>query len=108
MYEACSVAARPVDPYAVERILAYETLSETEWVLNSGAGFQPTVYTDIRRTSASSMRLLVSFKVKSGPHPRSADVIQSLATYRGAAASQGREAFALVRELSANSLAGPR
>jgi N-acetylglucosamine malate deacetylase 1 len=103
IYEACLVAARPLGPSAVERILAYETLSETEWgAPTSGAAFRPTVYVDISEHLGKKLEAFACFRtqVKTAPHPRSADVIRALATYRGAAAHlAAAEAFALVREI---------
>lgn len=103
IYEACLVAARPINPLTVGRILAYETLSETEWGAPvPGAAFQPTVYVDISEQLGRKLEAFSCFRtqVKDSPHPRSADVIRALATYRGAAAHlKAAEAFALVREI---------
>ncbi|HEY2882259.1 MAG TPA: PIG-L deacetylase family protein, partial [Pirellulales bacterium] len=44
-FEACLVAARPIGLAKVNRILAYETLSETEWApAINAASFQPNVF----------------------------------------------------------------
>jgi N-acetylglucosamine malate deacetylase 1 len=103
IYEACLVAARPHNSTAVRRILAYETLSETEWgPPTAGAAFQPNVYFDITGYLNKKLEAFscIRSQVKSPPHPRSLEVIKALAKYRGAAAHlEAAEAFVLLREI---------
>ena len=95
---------RPLDRSAPRRLLAYETLSETEWgpPLPSMA-FQPTVYIDIEKQLPQKLAAAACFKsqIKPMPHPRSLDAIKALAQFRGATANlQAAEAFMLVREIA--------
>ena len=102
-YEACLVAARPLNRDPVRRILAYETLSETEWGPPiPSAAFLPTVFVDIAAHLQAKLKAFACFhgQVKSPPHPRSLENIEALARLRGAAAHlDAAEAFALVREI---------
>jgi len=104
IYQCCLVAARPLDRSAPRRLLAYETLSETEWgpPLPSMV-FQPTVYIDIEKQLPQKLAAAACFQsqIKPMPHPRSLDAIKALAQYRGATANlQAAEAFMLVREIA--------
>jgi N-acetylglucosamine malate deacetylase 1 len=102
--EACLVAARPLDATAVRRILAYETLSETEWAPPTpAAGFQPTVYVDIANYLQKKLDAFSCFRsqLKSPPNPRSLEIIKALAMFRGAAAHlTAAEGFVLLREIA--------
>ena len=103
IYQCCLVAARPLDRSAPRRLLAYETLSETEWGPPlSSLAFQPTVYIDIEKHLAQKLAAAACFQsqMKPMPHPRSLDAIKALAQYRGATANlQAAEAFMIVREI---------
>jgi N-acetylglucosamine malate deacetylase 1 len=103
-YQCCLVAARPLDRNAPRRVLAYETLSETEWgPPQPAAVFQPTVYVDIEKHLEQKLAAAACFRsqLKPMPHPRSLEAIQSLARFRGATAHlQAAEAFVLVREIA--------
>jgi LmbE family N-acetylglucosaminyl deacetylase len=103
VYQCCLVAARPVNPGAVARILAYETLSETEWSPpTASACFQPTVYINIEQQLEQKLKAIECFRsqLKPPPHPRSVECVKALATLRGATAHlHAAEAFMLVREI---------
>src|SRR5262249_40550084 len=103
IFEACLVAARPLDSTAPRRLLAYETLSETEWGPPAAhSAFQPTVYIDIGQSMDKKLAAFSCFRsqVKPFPHPRSLVAIRALAQFRGAAAHlEFAEAFWLVREI---------
>jgi N-acetylglucosamine malate deacetylase 1 len=102
-YECCLVAARPIGDYTVHRILAYETLSETEWGPPvAGAAFQPTVFVNIEPYLTKKLAAMACFKsqVQPEPHPRSLTNLESLARLRGSVVSvKAAEAFMLVREI---------
>ncbi len=102
-YESCLVAARPIRNCSVQRILAYETLSETEWGPPiAGAAFQPTVFVDIAPYLERKLAAMAGFKsqLHAEPHPRSLANLRALAKLRGSVASlQAAEAFMLVREI---------
>ncbi len=102
-YECCLVAARPVRNCSIRRILAYETLSETEWGPPvAAAAFQPTVFVDIAPYLQKKLAAMECFKsqLHPEPHPRSLATLQALAKLRGSTASlKAAEAFMLVREI---------
>ena len=100
-YQAALVAARP-GYNSVNRILSYETLSETEWSSYSPEqAFLPTVYVDISDFLDLKKEAMSCFRsqLKDFPHPRSLDGIDALARIRGSTVMVGAaEAFVLVRE----------
>lgn len=102
-YEAALVAARPINNCTVKKVLAYETLSETEWAPPFGDdAFIPTVFENIEGFLDQK---LVAFKcfstqIKEFPHPRSLKTIEILSNYRGATVGVSQaEAFMLIREI---------
>lgn len=103
VYHAASVATRPIRDCSVRKILAYETLSSTEWAApNAGSVFIPTVFCDI--TDFIELKLTAMSKIasqlKEPPHSRSLQAIEALARYRGSSVDlHAAEAFMLVREI---------
>lgn len=101
--DACMVALRPKYTPQVKRILAYETLSETEWNLpNVSNAFIPNVFEDITDTLEVKKRALKFFTLQINKYPdsRSEEAVEALARYRGALMHwEAAEAFMLVREL---------
>lgn len=88
---------------SVKRILAYETLSETDYGINPDLnGFRPNVFVDISgylETKIEIMRLY-SGELADFPFPRSEQAMRCLAALRGAAAGcQAAEAFMLLKEI---------
>ena len=86
---------------SVKRVLAYETLSETEFGLNPQAGFQPNVFVDISLFMERKLELHKIYQSELGefPFPRSETAVSALAQYRGATSGfEGAEAFMLLRE----------
>ncbi len=103
VYDAALVALRPLPGRLnVERILCYETLSETHWY---GPGieppFVPQVYIDISSQLAAkldAMRLYAS-QLRSAPNARSIESLEALARFRGMTVhAPAAEAFVLIRE----------
>lgn len=91
-------------PY-IHRILNYETLSETEFAVQSNGdyGFQPNVFVDITKFFEQKGKIMLEYdsEVMNSPFPRSLDVIESLAKYRGSRIGvQYAEAFLLLYEKS--------
>jgi LmbE family N-acetylglucosaminyl deacetylase len=87
----------------VKRVLAYETLSETDFGANpDDNGFRPNVYTNIENfveRKLDAMRLYTG-EMGDFPFPRSEIAIMSLAKLRGVAAgSEAAEAFMLIKEI---------
>ena len=88
---------------SVERILAYETLSETEFCLRPDQQFRPNVYIDIGDHLDAKLAALQIYSAELGafPFPRSAEAVKALAMVRGSAAGfHAAEAFELLRERS--------
>jgi LmbE family N-acetylglucosaminyl deacetylase len=87
----------------VKRILAYETLSETDFGLGTERGFRPNVFVDIAPFLESKLRAMEIYESELGafPFPRCHEAIRALATLRGAASGfKAAEAFELLRERS--------
>ena len=103
VYSATLVAARPINGSSIQRLLSYETLSETEWAYPSGdSAFIPTVFIDISPYLDKKLEAMACYEsqLKAPPHPRSLQTIEALARFRGATVSvQAAEAFMLVREV---------
>jgi len=88
---------------SVKRVLAYETLSETDFGLGSYPGFRPNVFEDIEPFLNKKLQAMNIYSSELGdlPFPRSHEVIRSLATVRGAASGfRAAEAFQLLMERS--------
>lgn len=100
---AVGAAAKTFRRPFVRRILAYETLSETDAALSAGGeGFRPTVFIDIETYLDEKVRILSLYDGEMGtfPFPRSEQAVRSLAAIRGAACGcAAAEAFVLLREV---------
>lgn len=86
---------------SVKRILAYETLSETDFGLGTDLGFRPNIFINIENYLEDKLRAMDIYASELGrfPFPRSDEAIRALATLRGAASGfQAAEAFELLRE----------
>ncbi len=86
---------------SVKRVLAYETLSETDFGLGTEQSFHPNVFVNIESFLNDKLRAMGIYASELGefPFPRSYEAIQSLATLRGAASGfKAAEAFELLRE----------
>jgi LmbE family N-acetylglucosaminyl deacetylase len=88
---------------SVKRVLAYETLSESDFGLGTDLGFRPNVFVDIApylEGKLEAMGIYVS-EMAPFPFPRSQEALRALAKLRGAASGyQAAEAFQLLRERS--------
>jgi LmbE family N-acetylglucosaminyl deacetylase len=86
---------------SVRRVLAYETLSETEFGIEPGLAFRPNVFVDIAPFLEKKMDALGVYASELGafPFPRSLDAVRALATLRGSASGfKAAEAFELLME----------
>lgn len=87
---------------SVEKVLAYETLSETDFTINPDANnFRPNVYVNIEKYLDKKIELMNIYEseVSAFPFPRSEKAIRSLAYVRGAASGyEAAEAFMLLKE----------
>lgn len=105
IYNAALVAARPFPNQSVKTILAYETLSETEWGHpTSDSVFIPNVFNILKQEHFSlKINSFLSFKsqIKSFPNTRSIDTIKHLSSLRGSTVGYHfAEAFMLVRQIT--------
>ncbi len=99
--EAAMVAIRPLEAPFVKRVLAYETLSETEWnTPSTNNAFLPNVWIDISGEIKDKIEAMSCYRsqLHDFPHPRSLEAIRALARYRGSTVgAQAAEAFMLIR-----------
>lgn len=99
LHESALVAARPLAGNPVRTILAYETLSETEWGVEP---FVPQLYEDISGTLPIKQKAMRAYstEMRPFPHPRSAEAMEALAKKRGSEAGLlAAEAFVVVRSI---------
>lgn len=103
LHHACLVAARPLAGCPVRKIMAYETISETEWAPpHSDSVFYPTIFHDISAYLPQKLRAMECYKTQlhQPPSARSLRTIEALARYRGATISvDAAEGFMLIREI---------
>ena len=88
---------------SVKRVLAYETLSETDFGLGTDQAFRPNVFVDIADFVTKKLVAMDIYASEVGefPFPRSHEAIRAQATLRGAASGyKSAEAFELLRERS--------
>lgn len=101
--DAAMVALRPKYRHKVQRILSYETMSETGWdVPNAGNEFVPMVYSDISGYLEKKLKALEFFttQIQEFPGSRSIEAVRALAVYRGSMMNmRAAEAFGMIREL---------
>lgn len=86
---------------SVKRVLAYETLSESDFGMGVGHAFRPNVFVDMSPFLEQKIRAMDVYESELGvfPFPRSPDALRALASVRGAAAGYvAAEAFELLRE----------
>lgn len=104
VFDAAMVAARPRgDGYPV-RILAYETVSETNWSAPTlSPAFQPNIFIDIADQLEAKLAAFSCFASQLRPFPdeRSLGTLRALALVRGSTITRvAAEAFMLIREVS--------
>ncbi|MCQ1539603.1 hypothetical protein FTO68_11550 [Methanocalculus taiwanensis] len=98
VHDASLVALRPIH-HRCSKILAYETLSETEWGTGFGA-FEPRYYIDVTSTLELKIEAMEAFEteLKESPHPRSREGIAHLSKKRGSEILvEAAEAFVPIR-----------
>jgi LmbE family N-acetylglucosaminyl deacetylase len=100
---AVITAGRPLPDSGIRRILAFETLSNSEWALpNVSNEFRPTVFVDISNHLDAKLDALVEHDVelREHPHPRTVENVRRNARLWGAKAGvPAAEAFELLREV---------
>lgn len=104
VFNAALVHARPRSAAGPAKVLAYETLSETNWLAPGiTPAFTPNVFVDIGETLERKIAAFECFEtqVKPAPDERSIIAIRALATVRGATVyHKAAEAFVLIREIA--------
>jgi LmbE family N-acetylglucosaminyl deacetylase len=88
---------------SVKRVLAYETLSETDFGLGNELGFRPNVFVDITPFLEGKLQAMDTYasEMEPFPFPRSHEALRALAKVRGATSGYyAAEAFQLLRERS--------
>ncbi|OXS79274.1 PIG-L deacetylase family protein [Domibacillus enclensis] len=102
VYDATMACTKWFRYPSVEKVLVYETLSETDFIMNTDAnGFRPNVFIDITQYLNKKIEIMKIYEseISDHPFPRSEKTIRALATLRGAAAGvTAAEAFMLVKE----------
>jgi len=103
VFQAAMVACRPNSPHCPSRMLAYETLSETDWYAAPlTPAFVPNVFLDITSYLARKLKAFEMYasQVRPSPHQRSLEAVRALAITRGHAVYVPfAEAFVLIREI---------
>ncbi|WP_224826140.1 PIG-L deacetylase family protein [Cognatishimia sp. MH4019] len=98
------VGARPHQAAFPRTVLAYETLSETNWnAPYLSPAFLPQVFCDISDTLQRKLDAFAMFEsqARQAPHERSVESLRALATLRGATVhAQAAEGFVLIRHLA--------
>jgi len=103
IHEAVAVACRPQPSSPVNRILAFEVPSSTEWQLSGiNFAFHPNLFEDVSKTFDRKIEALKSYQseIREWPHARSLQNIENQARWRGG--SVGREfaeTFIMMREI---------
>lgn len=97
-YAAVLTACRPVRGETVKEIYSFEVLSSSEW--NYPSTFNPNIFIDITKTLDKKIDALECYEgeLKEFPHPRSEEVIKSIARRWGSLSSlEYAEAFEIIR-----------
>lgn len=100
---SCLVAARPRSLDAPALVMAYETLSETNWGAPTiDPGFTPTCFIDVTATLNRKLQAFAAFtsQVRDFPDERSLETIRALAMLRGSTVFRpAAEAFHVIRDV---------
>lgn len=100
---ATTTAARPLPDSGVDELLAFETLSATEWSVASPDNvFQPRYFVDVEDHLDAKLDALSAYadELREPPHPRSMDTVRRNALVWGAKAGlPAAEPFVVLREI---------
>ena len=102
-FEAIAACTKWFRYPSVKRVLAYETLSETEFSLDPSQTFHPNVFVDISDYIEQKLELLRIYgsELREAPFPRSEKAVGALAQFRGCNSGfEYAEGFELLREIS--------
>jgi len=102
-FKATLTAARPLKDTEIKSIYTYEVPSATEWAFGGTCNqFEPNVFMDITKTLETKIIAMNFYQpeMRISPHPRSAESLRALATWRGSTAGlHAAEAFELIRQI---------
>jgi LmbE family N-acetylglucosaminyl deacetylase len=101
-HEAVITATRPLPGARAKKVLAFETLSSTEWKFDADHVFTPNVFVDISKYIEVKVKAMEKYKTELGecPHPRSKEGIVTASKRWGMVAGyEYAEAFQLIRAL---------
>ena len=103
VFDAAMSATKSFRYPFIKRVLAYETLSETDFGMKpEDGGFRPNVFVDISSYINKKLDIMEVFESEMGefPFPRSRKALEALATLRGAQSNcQAAESFMLIKEI---------
>ncbi len=88
---------------SIQRVLSYETISETDFGLRPDKIFSPNIFVNISAHMEDKIQLMSIYQSEMGdfPFPRSEQAVRAQATLRGAASGfMSAEAFQLLKERS--------
>lgn len=102
-HRAVLTACRPIGEDNQIQLMAYETLSSTEWnAPNASIQFSPNIFVNIELQWEKKLAALREYQseMRDFPHPRSLEAIEALAKVRGSTCSfKYAEAFSLIRKV---------
>lgn len=102
-HQAVLTALRPQPGSGIEKILAFEVSSSTEWAgPRMESAFIPHLHVDITPYWQAKLKALKAYaeEMRPFPHARSYEALEALATLRGVQAGTPKaEAFTLIREI---------
>lgn len=103
VFDAAMSATKSFRYPFIKRVLAYETISETDFGMKpEDGGFRPNVFIDISQYLQDKLNILDVYESEMGqfPFPRSRKALEALATLRGVQSNaHAAEAFMLIKEI---------
>lgn len=100
---ATVTATRPLADSGIDRVLAFETLSASEWsVPEPSNAFQPTSFVDVADSLDTKLEALSEYEreLREPPHPRTVETVRKNTEVWGAKAGlDAAEPFELLREV---------
>lgn len=102
VFDICVAATKQFRLPCVNELLAYETISETDFSLKPNTMFNPNYFVDINEYLQEKLDIVSIYASELGefPFPRSLEAIEAMAKYRGVQAnSKAAEAFMLLKKV---------
>jgi len=100
---ATVTATRPLKDSDVDRVLAFETLSASEWAVpKPDNAFQPTTFVDVDDQLETKLEALSAYEgeLRDPPHPRTVETVRKNAEVWGAKSGlDAAEPFELLRQV---------